>query len=70
MKQYRRTRPEASRDAVRRAKGILEGERLETGQRVGGGAIRPHPLLRGLERRAYSSGRARMVAEAWKISKT
>ena len=52
MKQYRRTRPEASRDAVRRAKGILEGERLETGQRVGGGAIRPHPLLRGLERRS------------------
>ena len=50
MKQYRRTRPEASRDAVRRAKAILEGERLETGQRVGGGAIPPHPLLRGMER--------------------
>ena len=51
MKQYRRTRPEASREGVRRAKTILEGERLETGQRVGGGAIRPHPLLRGMERR-------------------
>jgi ATP-dependent RNA helicase DDX54/DBP10 len=51
MKQYRRTRPEASREAVRRAKAILEGDRLQTGQRVGGGAISPHPLLRGMERR-------------------
>jgi ATP-dependent RNA helicase DDX54/DBP10 len=51
MKQYRRTRPEASREAVRRAKAILEGERLQTGQRVGGGAISPHPLLLGMERR-------------------
>lgn len=49
MKQYRRTRNEASREAVRRAKAILEGERTETGQRVGGGAIYPHPLLRGME---------------------
>ena len=49
MKQYRRTRNEASREAVRRAKAILEGERMETGERVGGGAIYPHPLLRGME---------------------
>ena len=51
MKQYRRTRTEASREGVRRAKAILEGERLETGQRVYGCAIAPHPLLRGMERR-------------------
>ena len=51
MKQYRKTRVEASKDGVRRAKAILEGERLETGQRVGGGAIPPHPLLRGIERK-------------------
>lgn len=50
MKQYRRTRVEPSREGVRRAKAILEGERLETGQRIGGGAIPPHPLLIGIER--------------------
>lgn len=49
MKQYRKTRTEASREGVRRAKAILEGERMETGQRVGGGALPPHPLLRGME---------------------
>jgi hypothetical protein len=53
MKQYRRTRPESSRDGVRRAKALLEGERLETGQRVGKGAIAPHPLLRGAELRQF-----------------
>ena len=63
MKQYRRTRPEASREAVRRAKAILEGERMETGQRLlqgdivgggsGGGGIPPHPLLRGMELKRY-----------------
>lgn len=57
MQQYRRTRAEASREGVRRAKDILEGERLETGQRVGGGAIPPHPLLRGMEMRRLSQGR-------------
>ena len=51
MKQYRRTRTEASREGLRRAKAILEGERLQTGQRVGGGAIPTHPLLRGTERK-------------------
>lgn len=49
MKQYRRTRPEASREAVRRAKAILEGERMDTGERVGGGMIPSHPLLRRME---------------------
>jgi len=53
MKQYRKTRPEASREGVRRAKAILEGERLETGQRVGGNAIEPHPLLKGMEERDF-----------------
>ena len=63
MKQYRRTRPEASREAVRRAKAIMEGERMETGQRIlqsdivgggsGGGSIPPHPLLRGMELKNY-----------------
>jgi ATP-dependent RNA helicase DDX54/DBP10 len=49
MKQYRRTRPEASRDAVRRAKAILEGDKHLGGQRLHDGAIPPHPLLRGME---------------------
>lgn len=48
MKQYRRTRPEASRAGVRRAKAILEGERLPTGERKGGG-IPTHPLLARME---------------------
>lgn len=47
MKQYRKTRAEPSRDAIRRAKAILEGERMVTGQRLGGGSITTHPLLRG-----------------------
>ena len=53
MKQYRKTRPEASREGVRRAKAILEGQKVETGQRVGGTSIPPHPLLRGLEMVQY-----------------
>ena len=53
MKQYRKTRPEASREGVRRAKAILEGERLETGQRIGGNSVEPHPLLKGMEERDY-----------------
>lgn len=57
MKQYRRTRTEASREGVRRAKAVLEGERTETGQRVGKGAILPHPLLRGMELRILSAKR-------------
>lgn len=56
MKQYRRTRPEASRDAVRRSKAIMEGTRLETGQRVGKGKIPTHPLLRGIEETTYLAG--------------
>jgi ATP-dependent RNA helicase DDX54/DBP10 len=55
MKQYRRTRPEASREGVRRAKAILEGDRLETGQRMGGGTIAAHPLLRGMEVAHYET---------------
>ena len=49
MMQYRRTRSEASREGVRRAKAILEGDRNETGQRLGKGAIPSHPLLRHTE---------------------
>ena len=56
MKQYRRTRPEASRDAVRRSKAIMEGTRLETGERVGKGRIPTHPLLRGIEETSYLAG--------------
>jgi ATP-dependent RNA helicase DDX54/DBP10 len=53
MKQYRKTRPEASREGVRRAKAILEGQKIETGERLGGTAIPPHPLLEGLEMAQY-----------------
>lgn len=53
MKQYRKTRPEASREGVRRAKAILEGIKVETGERVNGSSIPPHPLLEGLEREQY-----------------
>ena len=59
MKQYRRTRPEASREGVRRAKTILEGQKLRTGQRVGGASISPHPLLRGLEIEQYERARSK-----------
>jgi len=49
MKQYRRSRPEASKQGVRRAKAILEGEKQQNGQRLGGGLIPPHPVLRKVE---------------------
>jgi ATP-dependent RNA helicase DDX54/DBP10 len=49
MKQYRRSRPEASKQGVRRAKAILEGEKQQSGQRLGGGLIPPHPVLRKVE---------------------
>ena len=49
MKQYRRSRPEASKQGSRRAKAILEGTKDITGKRVGGGMIPPHPILRGVE---------------------
>jgi ATP-dependent RNA helicase DDX54/DBP10 len=52
MKQYRRSRPEASREGVRRAKAILEGEKeTGTGRRVLNthGGIPSHPLLRRIE---------------------
>lgn len=57
MKQYRKTRPEASREGVRRAKAILEGVKVETGERVNGTSIPPHPLLEGLEREHYERQR-------------
>ncbi len=59
MKQYRRTRPEASNEAVRRAKTILEGRKLKTGQRVGGASLPPHPLLRGLEMEQYEEAKSK-----------
>lgn len=52
MKQYRRSRPEASREGVRRAKALLEGEKeMGTGRRVlnSHGGIPPHPLLKQIE---------------------
>jgi len=52
MKQYRRSRPEASRQGVRRAKALLEGEKEKgTGRRVlnSRGGIPPHPMLRRVE---------------------
>jgi ATP-dependent RNA helicase DDX54/DBP10 len=58
MKQYRKTRPEASREGVRRAKAILEGLKTETGQRIGGSATPPHPLLHGLEMAKYDEQKA------------
>ncbi|KAL3934498.1 MAG: hypothetical protein SGBAC_009796 [Bacillariaceae sp.] len=53
MKQYRRSRPEASGQGVRRAKAILEGTKQETGQRVGNTSIPPHPLLQGFVMEQY-----------------
>ena len=52
MKQYRRSRPEASRNGVRRAKALLEGEKeTGTGRRMlnSHGGIPSHPLLRRIE---------------------
>mmetsp|Transcript_24297 Transcript_24297/g.27110 ORF Transcript_24297/g.27110 Transcript_24297/m.27110 type:complete len:962 (+) Transcript_24297:77-2962(+) len=59
MKQYRRTRPEASREGVRRAKAILEGQKLKTGERIGGFSIPPHPLLRGMEMEQYEEAKSK-----------
>ena len=51
MKQYRRSRPEASGAGVRKAKAILEGEKDRTGRRTSGhgGRIPTHPVLRAAE---------------------
>jgi ATP-dependent RNA helicase DDX54/DBP10 len=49
MKQYRRTRPDASKQGMRRAKAILEGKKEASGKRVGGGMIPSHPVLRKAE---------------------
>ena len=59
MKQYRRTRPEASKEGSRRAKAIMEGTKIETGQRIGGGALPPHPLLRGMELTKYEDAKSK-----------
>jgi len=51
-KAYRRSRPEASRAGVRRAKALLEGDKEHgTGRRVLNtrGGIPSHPMLRGIE---------------------
>lgn len=64
MKQYRRTRPEASREGVRRAKAILEGERIDGGQRIGGGSVEPHPLLLGMEQKDFEERKARGVIDS------
>lgn len=49
MKQYRRSRPEASKQGMSRAKAILEGKKESSGKRVGGGMIPSHPVLRKAE---------------------
>ena len=51
MKKYRRTRPEASRNGVRRAKALLEGDKEAGGQRIlkARGGIPAHPMLRQIE---------------------
>mmetsp|Transcript_25700 Transcript_25700/g.31659 ORF Transcript_25700/g.31659 Transcript_25700/m.31659 type:complete len:1036 (+) Transcript_25700:141-3248(+) len=63
MKQYRRTRPEASRQGIKRAKAILEGEKQKSGKRKGGGRIPTHPILRKVEldrmMAAHANGRGR-----------
>jgi ATP-dependent RNA helicase DDX54/DBP10 len=59
MKQYRKTRPEASKEGSRRAKAILEGKKLKTGQRVGGSVIPPHPLLYGMELEQYEKDKSK-----------
>lgn len=65
MKQYRKTRPEASREGVRRAKAILEGVKIETGERVNGTSIPPHPLLEGLEREHYERQKDKGKIGTW-----
>jgi len=49
MKQYRRTRPEASNEGKRRARDILEGKKELTGKRIGKGRIPCHPVFREVE---------------------
>ena len=49
MKQYRRSRPEASKQGLSRARAILEGRKEVSGKRVGGGMIPSHPVLRRTE---------------------
>ncbi len=49
MLQYRRSRPEASKQGVARAKAILEGKKELSGKRVGGRMIPSHPVLRKAE---------------------
>lgn len=49
MKQYRRSRPEASKQGVKRAKEILEGQKEQNGKRTGGGTVSVHPVLRKVE---------------------
>lgn len=52
MKQYRKTRPNASKNGMREAKKILEGEKDKMGSRIRteGGGIPCHPILRYIER--------------------
>jgi hypothetical protein len=51
MKQYRRSRPEASKQGVKRAKEILllEGHQEQNGKRIGGRMVSAHPVLRKVE---------------------
>ena len=49
MLQYRRSRPEASKQGISRAKAIMEGKKEISGKRVGGGMIPSHPVLRKAE---------------------
>jgi len=57
MKQYRRSRPEASNEGKRRARDILEGKKDQTGKRIAKGRIPCHPVLRNVElKRMFTMG--------------
>jgi len=53
MKQYRRSRPDASREGIRRAKAILEGWKDGSGKRINSGRLPPHPVLRFVEMKRF-----------------
>jgi ATP-dependent RNA helicase DDX54/DBP10 len=57
MKQYKKTRPEASREAAHMAKAVLEGERDVTGQRKKLVPIPPHPLFLAMTAPCTSNSR-------------
>lgn len=55
MKQYRKSRPAPSNNAVRRARALLDGDKEQSGQRISKGSVPSHPVLRGIERKKFLS---------------